>query len=221
MEGIKMWEVFIYINPVCSYCLKVEQSIIDFTRKHEIETQYHFVTNYNMETINEYIQLQGYKLCDLEQRAKATQEVEEAARLYKAASCQGNKKARNFLMNLQEQINVLNNPFDDETVKTAIVNSGLDYKSIMSEKSSDCVELGIKRDMQLSKEMHIEKAPTIVIFDNEHPEKPGLMINDFGSKTSEEVINQNLTMMLEATMPEVKPAYINNNTVVSIDQFRR
>lgn len=47
------------------------------------------------------------------------------------------------------------------------------------------------------------------------------MINDFGSKTSEEVINHNLTMMLESTMPQVKPAYINNSTVVSIDQFRR
>src|SRR5699024_10614455 len=113
----KMWEVFLYINPLCSYCLKVEQAIIDFTRKHDIETQYHFVTTNNMETINEYMQLKGYQLCDLQNRSKVSTDIYEAASLYKAASCQGNKKARNFLMNLQEQINVLDNPFNAESVK--------------------------------------------------------------------------------------------------------
>lgn len=215
-----MWEIFLYINPLCSYCLKVEQAMIDFTRKHDIDTQYHFVTNYNMATINDYMHLQGFKLTDTEERTNASREVMEAAKLYKAASCQGNKKARNFLMNLQEQVNVLNNPFDDTTIKRTINNSGLDYKSIMTDKESQCVVQGLKRDQQLSMEMNVRKAPTAVIFDCDNEEKPGVMINDFGDLSSQEAISANVNAMLERELPETN-AYAASNTVISLDKFRR
>ncbi|WP_119327351.1 DsbA family protein [Companilactobacillus musae] len=215
-----MWEVFLYINPLCSYCLHVEQAIIDFTRKHDIETQYHFVTNYNMATINDYMQLKGFKITDIEERNNASQEVVEAAKLYKAASCQGNKKARNFLMNLQEQVNVLNNPFDDTTIKCAINNSGLDYKSIMADKDSQCVVQGLKRDQQLSMEMNIYKAPTAVVFDCENESKPGVMITDFGDSSSQEDISNSINAMLERELPRTEK-YVNSSTVISLDKFRR
>lgn len=220
MEGIKMWEVFLYINPLCSYCLNVEQSIIDFTRKHDIDTQYHFVPNYNMATINDYMNLKGFKISDIEERNNASQEVIEAAKLYKAASCQGNKKARNFLMNLQEQVNVLNNPFDDTTIKRAINNSGLDYKAILADKDSQCVVQGLKRDQQLSMEMNITKAPTAVVFDCDNEEKPGVMINDFGSSNNLEDINNNISALLERELPQTE-SYVNTSTVISLDKFRR
>ncbi len=217
-----MWEIFLYINPLCSYCLRVEQSIIDFTRKHDIDTQYHFVTNYNMATINDYVQLKGFKITDTEERTNASQEVVEAAKLYKAASCQGNKKARNFLMNLQEQVNVLNNPFDDTTIKRAINNSGLDYKAIMTDKDSQCVVQGLKRDQQLSMEMNIQKAPTAVIFDCDNEEKPGVMINDFGDPDTQESINRTVNEMLERELPQsISDKYQTSNTVISLDKFRR
>jgi len=215
-----MWEIFIYINPLCSYCLKVEQAIIDFNRKHDIDTQYHFVTNYNMATINGYMQLKGFKITDIEERTTASQEVLEAAKLYKAASCQGNKKARNFLMNLQEQVNVLNNPFDDTTIKRAINNSGLDYKAIMADKNSQCVVQGLQRDQQLSMEMKIQKAPTAVVFDLDNDAKPGVMITEFGDSDSQESISENVIAMLERELPQTEK-YINSNTVISLDKFRR
>ncbi|PMD73287.1 DsbA family protein [Companilactobacillus nuruki] len=215
-----MWEIFLYINPLCSYCLTVEQSIIDFTRKHDIDTQYHFVTNYNMATLNDYMQLKGFKINDIEKRTNASQEVVEAAKLYKAATCQGNKKARNFLMNLQEQVNVLNNPFDDTTIKSAINNSGLDYKSIMTDKESLCVTQGLKRDQQLSMEMHIQKAPTAVVFDCDDEEKPGVMINNFGDINSPESINQTINTLLERELPQSSKS-LNNCSVISLDKFRR
>ncbi|MFH5811126.1 DsbA family protein [Companilactobacillus sp. FL22-1] len=214
-----MWEIFLYINPLCSYCLTVEQAIIDFTRKHDIDTQYHFVTNYNMATINDYIQQKGFKISDIEERTTASQNVLEAAKLYKAASCQGNKKARNFLMNLQEQVNVLNNPFDDTTIKRAINNSGLDYKSIMADKESQCVSQGLKRDQQLSLEMNIQKAPTAVIFDLDHEEKPGVMINDFGDSCATKSVIENINSMLEQELPHTE-SYLDSNTVISLDKFR-
>lgn len=220
MEGNIMWEVFLYINPLCSYCLKVEQAIIDFTRKHDIDTQYHFVTNYNMATINDYVQLKGFKITDIKERTCASQDVIEAAKLYKAASCQGNKKARNFLMNLQEQVNVLNNPFDDTTIKRAINNSGLDYKAILADKDSQCVVQGLKRDQQLSMEMNITKAPTAVVFDCDNEEKPGVMINDFGSSNNLEDINNNISALLERELPQTE-SYVNTSTVISLDKFRR
>lgn len=215
-----MWEIFLYINPLCSRCLKVEQATIDFTRKHDIDTQYHFVTNYNMATINDYMQLKGFKITDIKERANASQDIVEAAKLYKAASCQGNKKARNFLMNLQEQINVLNNPFDDTTIKRSINNSGLDYKSIMTDKDSSCVVQGLKRDQQLSMEMNIQKAPTAVIFDCDNEEKPGVMINDFGPSNTQENISANVNELLELELPQTEK-YVNSSTVISLDKFRR
>ncbi|KRM16101.1 hypothetical protein FD31_GL000776 [Companilactobacillus nantensis DSM 16982] len=198
----------------------MEQAFIDFTRKHDIDTQYHFVTNYNMATINDYMHLKGFKISDIEERTTASQEVLEAAKLYKAASCQGNKKARNFLMNLQEQINVLNNPFDDTTIKRAINNSGLDYKSIMTDKESQCVVQGLKRDQQLSMEMKIQKAPTAVVFDLDNEERPGMMINDFGDSRSQESITNNINAMLERELPQTQ-SYANSCSVISLDKFRR
>ncbi|AUI71613.1 DsbA family protein [Companilactobacillus alimentarius] len=217
-----MWEVFIYINPLCSYCLRVEQSIIDFTRKHNIDTQYHFVTNCNMATINDYLQQKGYKISNIEERNNASKEVIEAAKLYKAASCQGNKKARNFLMNLQEQVNVLNNPFDNTTIRRAVNNSGLDYKAIMTDKDSQCVVQGLKRDQQLSMEMSVQKAPTAVIFDCEDEQKPGVMINDFGNAASQDDISKNINLMLERELPKNETSrFVESGTVVSLDKFRR
>jgi Predicted dithiol-disulfide isomerase involved in polyketide biosynthesis len=216
-----MWEVFLYINPLCSYCFKVEQAIIDFTRKHDIDTQYHFVTTYNMETINSYMNIKGYKLNDLEKRTEVSKEVYDASCLYKAASCQGNKKARNFLMSLQEQINTLGNPFDETSIKSAINSSGLDYDAIMEDKDSECVEQGIKHDQQLAKEMNIIKAPTAVIFDCDNEQRPGVMINDFGSTDSSELICENLAAMLETAMPETAPQPIHSSTVINIAKFRR
>jgi hypothetical protein len=215
-----MWEVFLYINPLCSYCLKVEQAMIDFTRKHDIDTQYHFVTNYNMATINDYMHLKGFKITDIEGRTKTSQDIVEAAKLYKAASCQGNKKARNFLMNLQEQINVLNNPFDDTTIKRTINNSGLDYKSIMADKDSECVVQGLKRDQQLSMEMHVQKAPAAVVFDCEDETKPGVMISDFGPSETQESINSTVNALLEQELPQAAN-YNDPCTVISLDKFRR
>lgn len=215
-----MWEIFLYINPLCSYCLKVEQAMIDFTRKHDIDTQYHFVTNYNMATINDYMQLKGFKITDIEGRTKTSQDIVEAAKLYKAASCQGNKKARNFLMNLQEQVNVLNNPFDDTTIKRTINNSGLDYKSIMADKDSECVVQGLKRDQQLSMEMHIQKAPAAVVFDCDDEAKPGVMIDNFGPSESQESISSNVNAMLERELPQADN-YASPCTVISLDKFRR
>lgn len=220
-----MWEVFLYINPLCSYCLKVERSIIDFTRKNNIDTQYHFVTTYNMATITDYMMMKGFKPSDLEKRNEVTENIYEAACLYKAAACQGNKKARSFLMNIQNEVNIQGNPFDEETIKVAVENSGLDFKAIITEKNSDGVKKAVKKDQELACQMQIEKAPTVVVFDDDNPLKPGVMINKFGSETSEDVINENLTAMLEKTMPHQitggESEFNQEHRVINIDNFRR
>lgn len=220
-----MWEVFLYINPLCSYCLKVERSIIDFTRKNNIDTQYHFVTTFNMATITDYMLMKGYKPADLEKRNEVTENIYEAALLYKAAACQGNKKARNFLMNIQNEVNVLDKPFNEETFKLAVDKSGLDFKAIITEKNSEAVKRAVKKDQELTCEMRIEKAPTVVVFDDDNPQQPGLMINKFGSDTSENTINDNLTAMLERAIPQpdenIQSGYGHQSRIINIENFRR
>ncbi|AKP68182.1 DsbA family protein [Companilactobacillus ginsenosidimutans] len=215
-----MWEVFLYINPLCSYCLKVERSIIDFTRKNNIDTQYHFVTTYNMATITDYMLMKGFNPNNIEKRNEVTENIYEAACLYKAAACQGNKKARSFLMNIQNEVNIEEKPFCEDTIKTAVENSGLDFKAIITEKNSEGVKRAVKKDQELTCEMNIEKAPTVVIFDDDDPRKPGLMINKFGGDTSEDIISENLTEMLEKTMPH-KAANGSENRIIRMDNFRR
>lgn len=219
-----MWEVFLYINPLCSYCLKVERSIIDFTRKNNIDTQYHFVTTYNMATITDYMLMKGYKPSDLEKRNEVTENIYEAACLYKAAACQGNKKARNLLMNLQDQVNVQGKPFNEATVKIAAENSGLNFKAIVKEKGSEAVKKAVKKDQELTCEMGIKKAPTVVVFDDNHPRQPGVMLTKFGSNSSEEIINENLTAMLERAMPQQihdNAQHHHENRVINLSNFRR
>lgn len=219
-----MWEVFLYINPLCSYCLKVERSIIDFTSKNNIDTQYHFVTTYNMATITDYMLMKGYKPSDLEKRNEVTENIYEAACLYKAAACQGNKKARNLLMNLQDQVNVQGKPFNEATVKIAAENSGLNFKAIVKEKGSEAVKKAVKKDQELTCEMDIKKAPTVVVFDDNRPRQPGVMLTKFGSNSSEEIINENLTAMLERAMPQQihdNAQHHHENRVINLSNFRR
>ncbi len=220
-----MWEVFLYINPLCSYCLKVERSIIDFTRKNNIDTQYHFVTTYNMATITDYMLMKGYKPSDLEKRNEVTENIYEAACLFKAAACQGNKKARNFLMNIQNEVNIEGKPFNESTIKVAVENSGLDFKAIITEKNSEAVTKAVKKDQELTCEMNIEKAPTVVIFDDDNPQQPGIMIDKFGGDTSEDIINENLTAMLEKAIPNPVSAgsvdFDCRSRIINIDNFRR
>lgn len=220
-----MWEVFLYINPLCSYCLKVERSIINFTRKNDIDTQFHFVTTFNMATINDYMLMKGYKPGDLEKRNEVTENIFEAACLYKAAACQGNKKARNFLMNIQNEVNVKGNPFDEKTIKRAVENSGLDYKAIVAEKDSEAVMKAVKKDQELTCQMNVKKAPTVVVFDDDAPDQPGLMINSFGDSMDEESINQNLSALLEKSMPQQFDSeqgdYHRQCDIIYIENFRR
>ncbi|WP_129044639.1 DsbA family protein [Companilactobacillus metriopterae] len=218
-----MWEIFLYVNPLCSYCLNVEQSIIDFTRKNSISTQFHFITTYNMETINEYLEMKGCKLSDLDERTKCTKEIYDAALLYKSATFQGNKKARIFLMRMQDQINVQNLPFNEKTIMDAAIYAGLEYDTIMSYKDSESVEQGLKRDQQLIKDMNIRKAPSIVIFDNANPEEPGLVINDFGDDRDKQSIEDNLNDLLSRTLlePSEQPSLKQEAKVLNFNDFRK
>ncbi|GKQ43085.1 dithiol-disulfide isomerase [Companilactobacillus sp. RD055328] len=181
-----MWEVFLFVNPLGSYCLKTERTILEFVKKHNIQAHFNFIAITNMENVNDILENVFDNTTDLELRNEITIAAYDAALTYKAAACQGKKKARELLMSIQYAFNELNREYNNDLVKEITTKLNIDFKELIADKECDLVNSSFQADQLLAREMNVTHTPSTVIFNYDANDSNGLLIDN--CQSSDELI---------------------------------
>lgn len=160
-----MWEVFVFVNPIGQRCLKTEQLIIDFAKKHHINAHFKFVALNNFLSMDHYLKNNNYNLHDINLRNKLTNDVYQATLYYKAATFQGNKKGRQFLINLQHAINFQSQKFTIQLMQTIAQSVNLDWRTMVKDAKNELTLSQCIEDQKIASELGINETPTTVIYD--------------------------------------------------------
>lgn len=165
-----MWEVFIFINPIGKSGLTVEKALINFNKKHNIAVHLTFVPLSSVQIVNNYIKYNHLNQHDLKLRNQITQNITLATHCYKAATLQGKRKSRQFLMSLQEAVDFEKRPFNIDLVKEIATQSHLDVAAMLADQNSNFTAQQCLQDQQRANQLNIQTTPSIVVFDYSNAE---------------------------------------------------
>ncbi|UQS81732.1 DsbA family protein [Bombilactobacillus folatiphilus] len=171
-----MWEVFVFVNPIGQRCLRTEQAIIDFAKEHHINAHLKFIALNNFISIDNYLKNNHYNLRDINLRNHLTRDIYQATVYYKAATFQGNKSGRQFLIDLQHAINFQGQNFSVDLVKQIALDNHLDWTSLQQDVQSELTLNQCLEDQKIASELKITNTPTSVIYDYSGSKNKGLCI---------------------------------------------
>ncbi|MGB3161434.1 DsbA family protein [Carnobacterium sp.] len=170
-------EIYLFINPIGSACYQAEKGLLDFIESSENKIHFHFIPVHNFKTFSDYMKAKKLPKSDLELRNKHFYQIYEACLAYAAASMQGKKKGRLFLMGLQEAITVDKQPFSKKLLHDTATKCNLDLEMFFEDKQSEFAKAAFEADQKVAREMHVLSNPSCVIF-NDQSSNHGILIEE-------------------------------------------
>jgi len=158
-------EVFLFINPIGQLCLRSEEALIKIIEESgETNIHFKFIPVLNLKNVEHYMHFQKLNSHDLDLRNQVFGTIYQAVLAYKAATFQGNKKSRAFLMCLQESFRQFDAPFNTTLVLSIAEKVGLDTEMLLEDWHSELAKQAFDSDQQLACEMNIQTSPSAVVF---------------------------------------------------------
>ena len=185
----KIFELFLFVNPLGSYCYRCENELLKFVRNSEFKVHYHFLTFHNLQTVNQYMKNQKLPVTDLDLRNDIYMKIYDAALSYKAALLQGKRLGHQFLIELQQQIHQQKREYNDDLLEEILNKIEIDKKMFYEDKSSSAVKKAYDRDLQIAQEMNVTHTPSLVIFDNSNQPYGLLLASSITAETIAEICN--------------------------------
>ena len=121
----------------------------------------------------------------------------------------GNKKARQFLFELQKKMNIDNSCFSIELVKEILEGLSLNFESIISLSKTDYVQSSIKLDQKLADDYQIQKTPTTIIFNED--DDSGVLLEGIVSQATLDTLLTPSLKKTEAVSSNLNDFFTNNN----------
>ena len=185
----KIFELFLFVNPLGTYCYRCENELLKFVRNSEFKVHYHFLTFHNLQTVNQYMKNQKLPVTDLDLRNDIYMKIYDAALSYKAALLQGKRLGHQFLIELQQQIHQQKREYNDDLLEEILNKIEIDKKMFYEDKSSSAVKKAYDRDLQIAQEMNVTHTPSLVIFDNSNQPYGLLLASSITAETIAEICN--------------------------------
>ena len=185
----KIFELFLFVNPLGTYCYRCENELLKFVRNSEFKVHYHFLTFHNLQTVNQYMKNQKLPVTDLDLRNDIYMKIYDAALSYKAALLQGKRLGHQFLIELQQQIHQQKREYTDDLLEEILNKVEIDKKMFYEDKSSSAVKKAYDRDLQIAQEMNVTHTPSLVIFDNSNQPYGLLLASSITAETIAEICN--------------------------------
>lgn len=185
----KIFELFLFVNPLGTYCYRCENELLKFVRNSEFKVHYHFLTFHNLQTVNQYMKNQKLPVTDLDLRNDIYMKIYDAALSYKAALLQGKRLGHQFLIELQQQIHQHKREYNDDLLEEILNKIEIDKKMFYEDKSSSAVKKAYDRDLQIAQEMNVTHTPSLVIFDNSNQSYGLLLASSITAETIAEICN--------------------------------
>ncbi|KRN28440.1 dithiol-disulfide isomerase [Lactobacillus selangorensis] len=177
-----MLEIFLFIDPIGRRCLDAERTLLKIVSESDEKIHYRFMPTLNLKVVNNDMIGRSMDIHDLEQHNRTFQLMYRAILDIKAASFQGNKKGRQYLMALQEALTEQGKTYNDALVKELAKQVKLDRDMFLEDRQSDLAKQAFEKDQQLSCEMKITQAPSAVVFNYAKPASEyGLLVENCDS----------------------------------------
>lgn len=177
-----MLEIHLFVNPLGSRCFQCEHDVLKVDQKLDTKVNYRFIPFFNMETIQQTIDLYQLDQHSLAVRQCVSNTIYRVILDYMAASFQGRKRGRQFLLVLQSALINNNQGYSIDLVKKAATEAKLDLEMFMEDRDSQLAKGAFHKEQQTAKDLGITKPATAVIFDTEEPEY-GFLFNHFDYET--------------------------------------
>jgi predicted DsbA family dithiol-disulfide isomerase len=172
-----MYEIFLFINPIGTYCFDAEKEFKQTMQELGAKVSYHFVTLANLNSICQDMQHRKINCQQHQQYDYYSHAAFSALNYYHAVRlAYGNRKARQFLFQLQLAVNTQNQVFNQELVQELLVKNQLKPDKIRQVLTSPYLQESINQDSQLAKKWQIKQTPTAVVFNEQQLDNSGLLL---------------------------------------------
>lgn len=155
-------EVFLFVNPLGTTCYETEKMIESFSNERDEKVKVRFIPLLNFHTIGNIIKETDNQT--LSNRNQVYTDSFHASLAFQAASMQGKKKGRKFLMALQDKVINEGKEVTKELFTQIAEMIKLDLEMFEEDFQSDISKSAFKKDQKLAQEMKIQNAPSCVLY---------------------------------------------------------
>ncbi|GAB2479082.1 hypothetical protein GCM10008929_01140 [Alkalibacterium psychrotolerans] len=157
-------EVFLFVNPLGPNCFETEKLIETFSTERNEKIKLRFVPLLNFKSIGDMMKERN--ISSLTNRNKLYTDSYHASLAFQAASMQGKKKGRNFLMTLQHLVIEEGKEVTKELLVHIASLVKLDLDMFEEDLESDLSKKAFNKDQTLAMEMDVTNAPSCVVYSN-------------------------------------------------------
>lgn len=172
----KFFEFYLFVNPLGKQCYSCEQELNKIVDLISSKTDIHILCYHNQTIVSEYMRQLNIPSSDLTSRNHIYQLVYLASIAYKAATMQGKKRGRRFLMEMQSRIDGQLERFSDAFIMDLAEEIGLDMPTFIDDLNADYTKHLIFKDQKIARDMNVISIPALVIFEHCLGKK-GLILN--------------------------------------------
>ncbi len=197
-------EIYHFINPMGKVCYQAEKAITEFAGERSEKISLRFIPYLSFKSISEEFYKENKRLMDLDERNNLYVRAYQASLAFYAASMQGKKFGRAFLLLLQKCVLDDNIEVTNELFVDIARELKLDIDMFLEDRTSDCAINMYNTDQQLVHEMAVQSTPTCIIYTNQNADSGYLL---------ERVSHKNELHQL------FEPKYSETSNIVSLNQF--
>lgn len=173
-----MLEIHLFVNPLGRRCFRCEHDVLKVDQQLNTKVNYRFIPFFNMATIQQTIELYHLDQHSLAVRQSVSNTIYRVILDYMAASFQGRKRGRQFLLMMQNALIKDNNNYNDKLVEKIALASGLDLEMFLEDRHSSLAKKAFQKEQQIAKSLGVKKPATAVVFDS-NQSKYCFLLNDF------------------------------------------
>lgn len=210
------FEFFLFVNPLGIKCYQSEQELIESLSYISSKVDVSILTFHNQHTVDHFMEQLDISEADIQYRNYLYEIVYLAALAYKAATLQGKKLGRNYLLRIQEYYNLEQGEFDEKVAFQIAKEVGLDVQIFKYDLASDFVRKLFIRDQKIAREMSVVRTPALIIFQNESNEDGIILKESITKQRIMDELNNIVENFYEIRNKEVQETDVKFKPVLSV-----
>lgn len=177
-----MLEIHLFVNPLGSRCYRCENDVLRVDQQLNTKVRYYFIPLFSMQTIQQTMQLYHLDSHNTQERQRVVTVLNQVILDYMAASFQGRKRGRHFLLLMQAALICQNRNYSVDLAKQIAIKAQLDIDMFMEDRQSELAKRAHQQDQKIAAELGVTDTATAVVVDSED-ESNCVLINNFDYDT--------------------------------------
>lgn len=157
-------DIYLFINPLDINCVTCIDEFMHYATNLEHKTYLHIIPFCSLKAVHHYLKKNKLDSTNFALHNDIYNLAYDISLIYKTASCQGKKKAFNFLKNLSNINQLHKHELTKKDLQQAILHANLDLELIRNEYRSTHTKECYLQDLNIAHQFNITKTPSIVIF---------------------------------------------------------